>query len=134
MTSNLFLVLGLVGLPVGAHDGELAEEIGLMRSGRRTRNKRGLVISLVDIESSTVIGINRLEEYQGMMYLGWGKALGDEEDTSTGGDTETGSATSPMRCDRCIDRAGKERVRGDVRSSSRYVPMCRICTCLNVTS
>lgn len=38
---------------------------------------------------------NRLKEHHGM-YLGWGKALGDEEDTGTGGDTEAGSATSPM--------------------------------------
>ena len=30
-------------------------------------------------------------------YLGWGKALGNEEDTGAGGNTEEGSGTSPSR-------------------------------------
>jgi hypothetical protein len=30
-------------------------------------------------------------------YLGWGKALGNEEDTGAGGNTEEGSGTSPIR-------------------------------------
>lgn len=34
------------------------------------------------------------------LYLGWGKALGNEEDTGTGSDTEASSSSSPMNMDR----------------------------------